>query len=103
MKNPFRINWNAYFYQYNLLAISKRLAPYPQYNWMTFWANDSKLKAIIVDHEDDYLSQMSMKHAIAYQSNDTAFDPYDELDKEEEENTILSRLSLLQANDILRG
>ena len=100
MRNQFRIQWNAYFYQYSLLSISKQLMPSRTFNWMTFWANERKLVAPIIESSSSYFDKMAHIHALGYECDN---EDYDVIDSEEEENIVLSRLSSLQANECLRG
>lgn len=103
MRNPFRIHWNAYFYQYNLLGLSKQLASYRRYDWMTFWPNHTQMR-YIPRTELDYLDRMSIQHATGFDL-ESYVNSHEECDDRacDDENTVLSRLATLQANDFLRG
>jgi hypothetical protein len=97
MRNPFRIQWNAYFYQYNLLNTSKQIAHFRTYNWVTYWAND-RLVAPLLDSTTCYFDQMANNLARGY-----VYEPEEIDDAEENENIIFARLATLHANDCMRG
>jgi hypothetical protein len=98
-KNPFRIQWNAFYYQYDLLHVARGLMQHPRTNWISYWS-PTQLICRPIQHtltEEDYYDKMSRQLANGHDGH------FNSIQEESAEDVILTRLSVIHANDFMRG